>query len=110
MSCYMSCVTYCHNVCLAGHLFLFAHMCFDTWIFECGGHVRWRTKGGMSERENALLRLGLGVRLIHCTAVSSLSLNVVVSSSLVPVLVLNVPLVRIRAYIHRCMIHACVDM
>ena len=54
--------------------------------------MRRRTKGGMSEREDALLRLGLDVCLIHCTAVSSLNLNAVVSSSLVPVLVLSVHL------------------
>ena len=48
----------------------------------------------MGEREDATLWLGLGLlSLMHRTAFSSLSLNAVVSSSLVPVLVRSSPFV-----------------
>jgi len=56
--------------------------------------MRWRAKGGMGERKNATLWwISVYLSLIHYTAFSSLSLNVIVSSSLVPVLVISVPLV-----------------
>ena len=45
---------------MAVHLFVPDSVCSETRILECGGLVRWRTKGGMGEREDATLWLGLG--------------------------------------------------